>query len=68
MNCHNVHLRCDKSAIKKFFTEQKTSFTEYLSCENDGRLFNAFNMFKPFKHVSYSIVTVERLAYLFWLY
>ena len=65
MNCHNVHLRCDKSAIKKFFTEQKTSFTEYLSWENDGRLFSPFNMFKPFKHVSYSMVTVERLAYLF---
>ena len=63
MNCHYVHLRCDKSAIKKFFTEQKTSFTAHLSVitwENDGRLFN------PFKHVSYSMVTVERLAYHFW--
>ena len=68
MNCHYVHLRCDKSAIKKFFTEQKTSFTEHLSVttwENDGRLFNPFNMFNPFKHVSYSMVTVERLACLF---
>ena len=63
MNCHYVHLRYDKSAIKKFFTEQKTYFTEHLSVttwENDGRLFN------PFKHVSYSVVTVERLAYHFW--
>ena len=69
MNCHYVHLRCDKSAIKKSFKEQKTSFTEYLSVttwENDGRLFNPFNMFNPFKHVSYSMVTVERLVYHFW--
>ena len=65
MNCHYVHLRCDKSAIKKFFTEQKTAFTEHLSWENDGCLFNPFNMFNPFKHVSYSMVTVERLACLF---
>ena len=65
MNCHYVHLRCDKSAMKKFFTEQKTSFTEHFSWENDGRLFNLFNMFKPFKHVSYSMVTMERLAYFF---
>ena len=34
--------------------------------ENDGRLFNPFNMFNLFKHVSYSMVTVERLAYHFW--
>ena len=69
MNCHYVHLRCDENAIKKFFTEQKTSFTRHLSVttwENDGRLFNPFNMFNPFKHVSYSMVTVERLAYHFW--
>ena len=62
MNCHYVHLRCDKSAIKKFFTEQKTSFTDHLSVttwENNGCLFNLF------KHVSYSMVTVERLTYLF---
>ena len=65
MNCHYVHLRCDKSAIKKFFTEQKTAFTEHLSWENDGCLFNPFNMFNPFKHVSYSMVTVERWTYLF---
>ena len=47
MNCHSVHLRCDKSAVKKFFTEQKTSFTEHLSVttwEIDGRLFNPFNI------------------------
>ena len=31
MNCHYDHLRCDKSALKKFFTEQKASFTEHLS-------------------------------------
>ena len=68
MNCHYVHLRSDKSAIKKLFTEQKTSFTEHLSVtawENDGGLFNPFNMFNPFKHVSYPMVIVEGLAYLF---
>ena len=65
MNCHYVHLRCDKSDINKLFTEQKTSFTEHLSWENDARLFNTFNMFNPFKHVSHSMVIVERLTYLF---
>ena len=43
MNCHYVHLRCDKSAVKKFFTEQKASFTEQFSVTNweiDDRLFN----------------------------
>ena len=47
MNCHYVHLRCDKSAVKKLFTEQKTSFTEHLSVtiwEIDGCLFNPFNI------------------------
>ena len=66
MNCHYDLLRCDKCAIRKFFIEQKTSFTEDLSWGNDGRLFNPFNMFNPFKHVSYSMVTVERLVYHFW--
>ena len=68
MNCDYVNLRCEKSAIKKFFTEPKTSFTDYLSVttwKNDDRLFNPFNMFNPFKHMSYSMVTVERLAYHF---
>ena len=68
MNCQYVHIRSDKSAIRKFLTKQKTSFTEHLSVttwENDGRLFNPFNMFNTFKHVPYSMVIVERLAYLF---
>ena len=43
MNCHYVHLKCDESAVKKFFTEQKTSFVEHLSVTTwqiNVRLFN----------------------------